>query len=56
MELGKRLKDIMKGNVLNEWEWLARVEQKDLMIEEPLTNGEDGAFTNGDVKKPVIVA
>lgn len=56
LELGKNLKDIMKSNVLNEWEWLARVEEKDLLIEEPLNNGGDVAFTNGDVKKPVIVA
>lgn len=59
-ELGKRLKDIMKGNVPNEWEWLDRVEEKDLLLEKPLlnglTNGIEPAFVNGNVKTPVIVA
>ena len=49
----------MKGNVPNPWEWLVRVEEKDLLLGEPATNGEvsvgDEAFANGDVEKPVAI-
>ena len=50
----------MKGNVSDEWDWLVRVEEKDLLLEKALTNGEMHAegevFADGDVEKPVIVA
>ena len=59
LALGKRLKDIMKGNVSNPWEWLVQVEEKDLLLGEPVTNGDvnvgDEAFANGDVEKPVAI-
>ena len=50
----------MKGNVEDEWDWLVRVEEKDLLLEKGVTNGEvlgEGeAFADGDVEKPVIIA
>ena len=59
LALGKHLKDIMKGNVINSWDWLARVEEKDLLLEEPVVNGEvdaEGeAFANGNVQQPVAI-
>ncbi len=59
LALGKRLKDIMKGNVSNSWDWLVRVEEKDLLLEKAVTNGdvhvEGEAFADGNVEKPVVI-
>lgn len=61
-ELGRRLKETMKAIVPNPWDWLERVEEKDLLLEEPgalvdgIVNGGGDAFVNGSGKKPVVIA
>ena len=41
----------MKGNVPNSWDWLVRVEEKDLLLEEPVINGQ----VNVTGEKPVAI-
>lgn len=49
----------MKGDASNSWDWLVRVEERDLLLDKRVVNGEskveDEAFVNGNVEKPVVI-